>query len=52
MSDIEEWTGEVEGGETMVKAIDRLLFGLCFGIGFAIAFNVLNFIGSFLHAPH
>ena len=32
-------------------AIDRFLFGLCFGIGFAIAFNVVNFIGMFFHAP-
>ncbi len=32
-------------------AFDRFLFGLCFGIGFWIAANVLNFIGQFFHAP-
>jgi flagellar biosynthesis protein FliR len=36
----------------MQKAIHDFLFGLCFGMGFAIAANVLNFIGQFLHAPH
>lgn len=34
----------------MVKAVENFLFGLFFGMGFAIAVNVLNFIGSFLHA--
>jgi hypothetical protein len=34
----------------MATAIDRFLFGLCFGMGFAIAANVLNFIGQFMHA--
>jgi hypothetical protein len=32
----------------MVLAIDRFLFGLCFGMGFTIAVNVLNFIASML----
>jgi hypothetical protein len=36
----------------MVKFLNDLLFGLAFGIGFAIAANVLNFIGTFLHASH
>jgi hypothetical protein len=36
----------------MQKAIENFLFGLCFGMGFAIAANVLNFIGQFLHAAH
>lgn len=36
----------------MQKAIENVLFGLFFGIGFAIASNVLNFIGQFLHAAH
>jgi hypothetical protein len=36
----------------MVKAIENFLFGLFFGMGFAIANNVLNFIGSFLHGTH
>lgn len=34
----------------MALALDRFLFGLCFGMGFVIAANVLNFIASFLHA--
>jgi hypothetical protein len=34
----------------MATALDRFLFGLCFGMGFVIAANVLNFIGQFLHA--
>jgi len=33
------------------KAFDNFLFGLCFGLGFAIAFNILNIIASLLHAP-
>jgi len=33
----------------MQKAIDNFLFGLFFGIGFAISNNVLTFIGTFLH---
>jgi flagellar biosynthesis protein FliR len=37
---------------TMQKAIENFLFGLCFGMGFVIASNVLNFIGQFLHASH
>lgn len=36
----------------MQKAIADFLFGLFFGMGFAIANNVLNFIGSFLHGSH
>jgi flagellar biosynthesis protein FliR len=36
----------------MQKAISDFLFGLCFGMGFAIAANVLNFIGQFMHATH
>ena len=36
----------------MQKAIDNFLFGLFFGMGFAIANNVLNFIAQFLHASH
>jgi hypothetical protein len=35
----------------MQKAITDFLFGLCFGVGFAVAFNLVNFIGSFFHAP-
>jgi hypothetical protein len=35
----------------MQKAITDFLFGLCFGVGFAVAFNVVNVIGSFFHAP-
>ena len=35
----------------MAKAIQDFLFGLCFGVGFAVAFNVVNFIGQFFHAP-
>ncbi len=33
----------------MHKALDNFLFGLCFGMGFVIATNVLSFIASFLH---
>lgn len=36
----------------MAKAIDNFLFGLFFGMGFAIANNVLNFIAQFLHGAH
>lgn len=36
----------------MQKAISDFLFGLCFGLGFAIAANVLAFIAQFLHAAH
>ena len=35
----------------MQKAITDFLFGLFFGVGFAVAFNVVNFIGQFFHAP-
>lgn len=34
----------------MQKAINDFLMGLFFGMGFAIANNVLNFLGQFLHA--
>jgi len=33
----------------MHKAIENFLFGLCFGMGFAIAQNVLHFLGTFIH---
>ncbi len=33
----------------MAKRVEDFLFGLLFGMGFAIANNVLNFIGQFLH---
>lgn len=36
----------------MQKAIQDFLFGLFFGMGFAIANNVLNFIAQFLHGTH
>lgn len=36
----------------MQKAIDNFLFGLFFGMGFAIANNVLNFLAQFLHGSH
>jgi hypothetical protein len=36
----------------MQKAISDFLFGLFFGMGFYVASNVLNFIGSFLHGGH
>jgi hypothetical protein len=36
----------------MHKAIENFLFGLFFGMGFAVANNVLNFIGQFLHGMH
>jgi len=32
----------------MYKAIADFLFGLCFGMGFAIATNVLHFLGQFI----
>ncbi len=32
----------------MHKAIADFLFGLCFGMGFAIATNVLHFLGQFI----
>ncbi len=37
----------------MQKAIDNFLFGLCFGMGFAVSAAVLNFIVSLLekHNP-
>lgn len=34
----------------MQKAVSDFLFGVCFGMGFVIATNVLNFIAQFLHA--
>ncbi len=33
----------------MQKALTDFLFGLCFGMGFAIAMNVLKFLGTFIH---
>jgi len=33
----------------MHKAIENFLFGLFFGMGFAIASNVLAFIAMFIH---
>ncbi len=39
----------------MATAVDRFLFGLCFGMGFIIAYAVLKFIGGFLQGagpPH
>jgi hypothetical protein len=36
----------------MHKAISDFLFGLFFGMGFAIAANVLNFLAQFIHASH
>lgn len=36
----------------MQKAITDFLFGLCFGVGFVIASNVVQFIGQFFHAGH
>ena len=41
-----------ENEARMHKAIENFLFGLFFGIGFAVAANVLNFIGQFMHAAH
>lgn len=32
----------------MQKALDNFLFGLCFGMGFAIAAAVLHFIGALI----
>lgn len=39
-----------EAHSLMYTALDRFLYGLCFGMGFVIAANVLNFIAQFLHA--
>ncbi len=36
-------------GGGVYTAFDRFLFGLCFGMGFVIASNVVAFIGSFFH---
>jgi RsiW-degrading membrane proteinase PrsW (M82 family) len=36
-------------GEYMQKAVENFLFGLTFGMGFAIANNVLNIIAALLH---
>jgi hypothetical protein len=36
------------GSPGMYTAIDRFLFGLCFGMGFAVANAVLAFIVSLL----
>lgn len=32
----------------MAKAVENFLFGLCFGMGFAIAQTVLHLIGALL----
>jgi hypothetical protein len=32
----------------MQKAVDNILFGLCFGMGFFVAEAVLRFIGSLI----
>ena len=32
----------------MAKAVENFLFGLCFGMGFVVASNVLGFIAQFL----
>ncbi len=37
---------------TMRKAVSDFLFGLCFGMGFAIAGTVLRFIGTFIAGAH
>ena len=39
---------KIAGGNEMATAIDRFLFGLCFGMGFAVANAVLAFIVSIL----
>jgi hypothetical protein len=36
----------------MQVALDRFLWGLCMGMGWVVATNVLNFIAQFLHAAH
>lgn len=36
------------GNYTMAQAIDRFFFGLCFGMGFAVANAVLAFIVAIL----
>jgi len=33
----------------LMKALDNILFGLFFGMGFTIAANVLHFLGQFIH---
>ncbi len=33
----------------MQKALTDFLFGLCFGMGFVVAQNVLKFLGTFIH---
>jgi hypothetical protein len=37
-------------GNLMVKFINDILFGIGFGVGFFISYNVLNFIASMMHA--
>lgn len=32
----------------MQKAVENFLFGLCFGMGFALAAAVLHFIGAII----
>lgn len=31
------------------KSLDNFVFGICFGMGFAIATNILHFLGQFIH---
>jgi hypothetical protein len=33
------------------KALQDFLFGLFFGIGFAIAYNVLGLLAALIHSP-
>lgn len=43
---------DVDWRPWMYKAIEWFLWGLCMGMGWAIAANVLNFIAQFIHASH
>ncbi len=42
----------VSGKKIMVQAVDRILFGLCFGLGFAIANAVIALIVQLLSHSH
>ena len=33
------------------KAVENFWFGLFFGIGFAIAYNVLGLLAALIHSP-
>ena len=35
----------------MAEFFDRFKWGLYFGLGFWISYNVLNFVASLIHAP-